>query len=98
MTMSTMEKNRVQIMPKTFRADIARHILHLTKQIQKIARLLDELIETEDHWRQKRAVMLSMAGRRVDDRQHAAWRSTGTGNARSQTDSRPHRRRAVQSR
>jgi transposase len=62
LTMSTMEKNRAHIMPKAFRADIQRHIRHLEKQIEKLDKLLDQKIEAESQWRDKRAIMLSMPG------------------------------------
>ena len=62
LTMSTMEKNRVHIMPKSLRADIQRHIRHLEKQVEKLDILLDQKIAAEDQWRDKRAIMLSMPG------------------------------------
>ena len=62
LTMSTMEKNRAHIMPKGFRADIQRHIRHLEAQIEKLDKLLDQKIEAESQWRDKRAIMLSMPG------------------------------------
>mgnify|MGYP002713149395 CR=1 FL=1 len=62
MEMGTMEKNRHHIMPKCLKADIKRHILHIEKQIEKLDKKLDQLIEAEDDWRQKREIMLSMPG------------------------------------
>jgi transposase len=62
LTMSTMEKNRAHIMPKSLRADIHRHIRHLEKQVEKLDKLLDQKIEAESQWRDKRAIMLSMPG------------------------------------
>jgi transposase len=62
LTMSTMEKNRAHIMPKAFRADIQRHIRHLETQIEKLDKLLDQKIDAESQWRDKRAIMLSMPG------------------------------------
>jgi len=62
LTMSTMEKNRAHIMPKAFRADIQRHLRHLEKQVEKLDKRLDQKIEAESQWRDKRAVMLSMPG------------------------------------
>lgn len=62
LTMSTMEKNRAHIMPKSLRADILRHIRHLEKQVEKLDKLLDQKIEAEGQWRDKRAIMLSMPG------------------------------------
>lgn len=62
LTMSTMEKNRAQIMPKSLKADIQRHIRHLEKQVEKLDKVLDQKIDTESEWRDKRAIMLSMPG------------------------------------
>lgn len=62
MTMSTMEKNRAHIMPKSLRADIQRHINHLQKQLEKLDKILDQKIEMESQWRDKRALLLSMPG------------------------------------
>lgn len=60
--LTTMEKNRVQIMPRFLQADIRRHILHLQRQLEKLDRLLDTLVEQEQSWQEKRAIMLSMPG------------------------------------
>lgn len=62
LTMSTMEKNRAHIMPKTLRPDIQRHVRHIEQQIAKLDRVLDQKIEAEQDWRDKRAIMLSMPG------------------------------------
>lgn len=62
LTMSTMEKNRAHIMPKSLRADILRHIRHLEKQVEKLDKLLDQKIEAETEWCDKRAILLSMPG------------------------------------
>jgi len=62
LSMRTMEKNRAHIMPKSLQADIRRHILHLDKQVEKLDKLLDQKIEAEEQWRDKRAIMLSMPG------------------------------------
>jgi len=60
--MNTMEKNRLDVMPKALHADLRRHILHITKQIEKIDTLLDKLIESVDEWREKRDILLSVPG------------------------------------
>jgi len=60
--MTTMEKNRHHIMPAFLKADIKRSIVHLQKQLGKVDKLLDRLIEAEDEWREKRAIMQSMPG------------------------------------
>jgi len=62
MELVTMEKNRYQIMPKFLRADIQRHITHMQRQVEKVDKLLDSLIEQESSWQEKRAIMLSMPG------------------------------------
>ncbi len=62
LTMSTMEKNRLQIMPRFLHADIRRVIHHLTKQVEKIDRQLDKLISEQEDWQRKREIMLSMPG------------------------------------
>jgi len=62
LTMRTMEKNRAHIMPKCLQADIQRHVQYLGKQIEKIDKLLNQKIEAEQAWREKRAIMLSMPG------------------------------------
>lgn len=60
--MVTMEKNRHHIMPSFLKADIKRSITQLQKQLEKVDQHLDKLIEAEDEWREKRAIMLSMPG------------------------------------
>lgn len=60
--LSTMEKNRLQIMPRFLRADIQRHIAYLQRQLEKLDRQLDTLVEQEEGWREKRAILLSMPG------------------------------------
>lgn len=62
MQMSTMEKNRCHIMPKFLQGDIKRVIHHLSKQIEKVDKILDELIEQHQEWRRKREIMLSVPG------------------------------------
>ena len=62
MALITMEKNRYQIMPKFLKADIQRHIAHLQRQLEKLDKLLDSLVQQEQCWREKRALMLSMPG------------------------------------
>lgn len=60
--MMTMEKNRHHIMPDFLKTDIKRSITHLQKQLEKVDQHLDKLIEAEDEWRDKRAIMQSMPG------------------------------------
>jgi transposase len=60
--MATMEKNRYQIMPRFLRGDIKRVIHHLERQLEKIDKRLNALVEKEDAWREKREILLSMPG------------------------------------
>lgn len=60
--MMTMEKNRHHIMPSFLKADIKRSITQLQKQLEKVDQRLDKLIEAEDEWSEKRAIMQSMPG------------------------------------
>lgn len=60
--MLTMEKNRHHIMPTFLKADIKRSIAHLQKLLEKVNQHLDKLIDAEDTWREKRAIMQSMPG------------------------------------
>jgi len=60
--MSTMEKNRLDVMPRRLLADIRRHVRHLQSQIEKLDRLIAELVEQIDEWRDKRDLLLSVPG------------------------------------
>ncbi len=60
--MMTMEKNRFQIMPKFLKADIERHIKYLLKQIEKVDKQLNTLVEQHDEWQTKRERLLSVPG------------------------------------
>jgi transposase len=60
--MMTMEKNRYQIMPRFLKADIKRVIHHFERQLEKVDKQLNALVEQEDAWREKREIMLSMPG------------------------------------
>lgn len=62
MGMLTMEKNRLQIMPKCLHADIRRHITHMQRQVEKVDTILMALVEKETSWKAKRDIMLSMPG------------------------------------
>lgn len=59
---STMEKNRLQIMPSFLRADIKRLIAHLQRQLVKLDKQLQVLVEQEESWKHRRDIMLSMPG------------------------------------
>lgn len=60
--MNTMEKNRLDVMPKSFAPDIRRHLRHIQSQIEKLDRLTSELVEQVDEWRDKRDILLSTPG------------------------------------
>jgi len=59
---STMEKNRLDVMPQALLADIRRHLRHLQAQIDKLDRLIAELVESIDEWREKRDILTSAPG------------------------------------
>lgn len=60
--MSTMEKNRLDVMPSYLAADIRRHIRHLQAQIEKLDQHIAALVETMDEWREKRDILQSVPG------------------------------------
>jgi len=60
--MMTMEKNRLQIMPTFLRGDIQRHLKHCQKQLEKIDKQLNVLVEDNEAWREKRERLLSVPG------------------------------------
>jgi transposase len=60
--MSTMEKNRLDVMPRNLLADIRRHLRHLQAQIEKLDRVIADLVEQIDEWRDKRDLLLSVPG------------------------------------
>lgn len=60
--MLTMEKNRLQVMPKFLRADIRKSIANLQRQRQKLDAHILELSEHVAAWRERRQIMESMTG------------------------------------
>ncbi len=60
--MSTMEKNRLDVMPGFLAGDIRRHIRHIQSQIDKLDRQITALVEQIDEWRNKRDILLSVPG------------------------------------
>jgi transposase len=60
--MSTMEKNRLDVMPPYLAADLRRHIRHLQAQIEKLDQRVADLVETMDEWREKRDILQSVPG------------------------------------
>ena len=61
-TMSTMEKNRLDVMPRSLHADLRRHLKHLQAQVEKLDRAIDKLVAGVDAWRQKRELLVSTPG------------------------------------
>ena len=60
--MGTMEKNRLDVMPRELSVDIRRHIRHLQTQIDKIDRIVADLVDSIAEWREKRKIMQSVPG------------------------------------
>ena len=60
--MSTMEKNRLDVMPSFLAADLRRHLCHLQAQIEKLDQHIAELVETIDEWREKRDLLQTAPG------------------------------------
>lgn len=61
-TMSTMEKNRLDVMPRSLHADLRRHLKHLQAQVEKLDRAIDKLVAGVDAWWQKRELLVSTPG------------------------------------
>ena len=61
-TMSTMEKNRLDVMPRSLHADLRRHLKHLLAQVEKLDRAIDKLVAGVDAWRHKRELLVSTPG------------------------------------
>ena len=60
--MSTMEKNRLDVMPSFLAADMRRHLRHLQAQIEKLDQHIAALVETIDEWREKRDLLQTVPG------------------------------------
>jgi transposase len=60
--MSTMEKNRLSILPKALHASLNRHLKQLQTEIQRIEQQLDRLIDLTPDWQQKRDRLMSVNG------------------------------------
>jgi transposase len=60
--MNTMEKNRLDVMPKELLTDIRRHIRHVDTQIAKLDKVINKLVDSIDEWRDKRARLLTVPG------------------------------------
>lgn len=60
--MSTMEKNRLSILPKALHASLNRHLKQMQTEIRRIEKQLDQLIDRAPEWQQKRDRLLSVNG------------------------------------
>jgi transposase len=60
--MSTMEKNRLSILPKALHASLNRHLKQLQAEVKKIEVLLDKHIEQTPEWQEKRDLLMSVNG------------------------------------
>jgi len=60
--MSTMEKNRLSILPKALHASLNRHLKQLQAEIKKIEALLDKHIDRTPEWQDKRDLLMSVNG------------------------------------
>lgn len=62
LTMSTMEKNRLSIMPKELHADIKQYIQYFQKSIKKIEEKLDKLISQTPQFKEVHDILMSVKG------------------------------------
>lgn len=62
LTMQTMEKNRLQIMPKSIASSIKPVLTLLKNQLAKVDEKLSKLIDSCDHYRTRSAIIQSMPG------------------------------------
>lgn len=60
--MSTMEKNRLDVMPKVLQAGIRLHLRHLKTSIEKLDRFVDDLVSSVEQWREKRELLMTVPG------------------------------------
>ncbi|MFL1406686.1 IS110 family transposase [Marinobacter sp. M1N3S26] len=60
--MSTMEKNRLQIMPKSLHRSIKTLLRVLQNQIDTITRQIEQEVAKVDHWRTKTEILTSVPG------------------------------------
>ena len=60
--MSTMEKNRLSIMPKELHAGLKRHLKFIQKEVSAIEDKLDLLIDDTPQWKETRDILLSVKG------------------------------------
>lgn len=62
MDMRTQELNRLQIMGKSIEPSCKRLLNHLDKEIRRLEKQLDEQVETEDEWADKKGLLMSAPG------------------------------------
>jgi transposase len=62
LSMRTMEKNRLSILPKHLQADIKKHIVYLKKTMDKLEKKLDRLIDKTPEWDRLMTLLLSVKG------------------------------------
>lgn len=60
--MSTMEKNRLSILPKPMHTSLKRHIKHIQTEVKRIEKQLDKLIDRTPLWQEKRDLLMSVNG------------------------------------
>lgn len=60
--MSTMEKNRLQILPKSLHRSIKSLLRMLQSQIETVTRQIDQEVAKVDHWRTKTEILTSVPG------------------------------------
>jgi len=62
LNMSTMEKNRLSILPKPLHTSLKRHIKHLQAEVKRIELQLDNLIDQTPLWQERRDLLMSVNG------------------------------------
>jgi len=60
--MSTMEKNRLSILPKALHVSLKRILRHLGSEVERIEKRLDKLIDVMPLWKEKRDLLMSVNG------------------------------------
>lgn len=60
--MSTMEKNRLQIMPKELHSSIKSMLRMLEKQLESLSEKIEQLIRQNQEWRMKTEILTSVPG------------------------------------
>lgn len=58
----TMEKNRLDVMPKDIKADILQLIRQLDKHIVKMDKLIEKLVTSDEQWSAQRQRLLTVPG------------------------------------